>query len=252
MRIEEIKKEIKNIKLTPEEKRAIFTRVMNTPKISPYAPVRSYFRFFRVSFTYVTLSLIALVATGSGLSYAALDTLPGDKLYPVKIKFTEPALDMLAFSPSSRAEREAMKAIRRLNEAQRLAQVNKLTVEKRIEIEKSFSKSVLKFNTSMKKAEDDSKSKIEVNEKVEVKNEGLKNNFESSLEVQADLLSKTGEEKEAENTEQEEEITILENTVREQMSSIKGSTEPVPENKEEQELKIDLNIDLNTKVEYNE
>lgn len=216
MNLKEIQKEIQNIKLTPEEKSGLFERVINTTIPSPYAPKPSPWKFLHKPLALAILSLLVLVGSGGGVSYASLKTLPGDILYKVKVEIAEPIVDALIFSPKAQAEQEATKAIRRLDEAWKLAQENKLTTKNRIEIEEHFNKSVSNFSAEIKKVKDASKNDPTVD------TDDLNKNFENSLDIQVNLLKKTYENnKEAKNKQQEEEISILENTVREKISFIK-------------------------------
>lgn len=73
-------------------------------------------------------AVIFLVA-GTGVSYAAQDTIPGDMLYPVKVSVMEPLQRSLAFSAEAKAELDARLALRRLEEVTRLAAENELTIE---------------------------------------------------------------------------------------------------------------------------
>lgn len=213
MKLENFKKEIQNIKLTPEEKGEILERVLNSPTPSPYAPKRtrrieriqkSWWKTLPKPLLYVGVCLFVVLIGGSGMSYAALNSVPGDRLYQVKIKLTEPVLDALNFTPKSRAKWEAEKAIRRLDEAGKLVEKNNLTEKHRVEIEKNFNKSVEKFKKEVKEAQKDKEGKAD----------DLEINFSQSLNEQADRLKK---ENKHEDKKQEEEINQLENTVREKI-----------------------------------
>lgn len=74
------------------------------------------------------LLVLILSLSGSGaLAYAAEDTLPGDLLYPVKVRVTEPIVAALTFSPRAKVEVQTRFATRRLEEVERLAQKGTLT-----------------------------------------------------------------------------------------------------------------------------
>lgn len=79
-----------------------------------------------------------LFATTAGVSYAAEDALPGDRLYAVKIGFNEEVRDLLAWSPERRAVWEGERAARRLAEAEELARDGQLKMETRIALDARF------------------------------------------------------------------------------------------------------------------
>ncbi len=206
MKIEEIKKQIQNIKLTPEEKREIFNRVVTVPIPSPYTPVPSPWRLAHKPIMLAVLSLFVLLAGGSGMSYASLRSIPGDSLYSIKTKVAEPVVGALKFKATSRAEWEAKKAIRRLDEAEKLSVEGKLTVEKRTEIEKEFNKSVEGFNANVEKI------KIEKEDDAEK----LEESFQESLSIRAENLDKS--EDDDDDKEEVKEASILSNEVLKRIS----------------------------------
>jgi len=143
--------DIKNISLSMKEKKLIFEQVMKTPLASPYAPTRTIWSLLNMhrSFAYALGIFLIFSITGGTLAYAAEGTVPGDLLYPVKVNVTEPIRDVLATTPASKAQWDATKAVRRLNEAETLANKNKLTPEYRAEIEQNFNKNVNAFNKNI-------------------------------------------------------------------------------------------------------
>lgn len=167
--------DLKNIRLDQDTKRMIFQNVMGTPVISPYSPKISFWNFMRQPFAYATIGLLILAMTGGGMAYASEGTVPGDLLYSIKVSVTEPIRDALATKLEVRAEWEATKAIRRIDEAEKLASKNKLTPDHRAEIEKRFNDNVVAFNkhigptgtstdnmrTSFEKAMDAHRTKLE-------------------------------------------------------------------------------------------
>jgi len=93
-----------------------------------------------VSYSVATLLIVVLI--GSSATYAAEQSVPGDIFYPIKIKVTEPARDLLVQTPIARAQWESQKASRRLEEATTLATRNELTPERSQEIEVLFQEHV--------------------------------------------------------------------------------------------------------------
>lgn len=71
--------------------------------------------------------ILALLASGGGVSYAAQNSLPGDVLYPVKVDVNEPIAGVFQFGTQAQAQWNAELAQTRLQEAEQLASQNKLT-----------------------------------------------------------------------------------------------------------------------------
>ena len=136
-------KDLKNIGLTSTEKSEILKRVLETPVISTYSGRKSnlwFFMFAHKKFTYSIATLLIFLMTGGTTIYAAETSVPGSPLYPIKIEVIERVGDMLNKTPEDKAKWEANKAIRRLEEAEKLAANGNLTDEMRSIIEKKFDK----------------------------------------------------------------------------------------------------------------
>jgi len=82
--------------------------------------------------------LTALSLIGGGTSYAAEGTLPGDPLYPIKIRVNEEVVAALSFSDEAKANWETARAERRLEETATLAAENKLTTNTETSLKTSF------------------------------------------------------------------------------------------------------------------
>ncbi|MDQ3245247.1 MAG: hypothetical protein M3P22_02810 [bacterium] len=182
---QKLKNEMLNIKLTVEEKRDMLGCIMNSPLPSPYTPVHSTWIFTSKTLTYVFASLLILILSTSSVAYASMSSIPGDKLYTIKVKLTEPILDVVAFTPMLRAKRSAHKAIRRLEEAEKLIAKNELTEEHQKELEKRFKKNTEDFDNEVKIAEE--------NFPIEAKN--FKASFDLSLHAHSNLMQEIREVK---------------------------------------------------------
>jgi hypothetical protein len=209
MNIDNIKKEttkeIREIKLTLEEKEAMLKNVFLAAAPSPYAPIPSRWQFAKRPLVYVLASFLVLLISGSSLSYASMKAIPGDRLYSMKVKIAEPILDAVSFTKVGKAEREAKKAVTRLKEAEQLAEKEKLTPSSRAELEKKFEQNVQSFDEKVKSVENFSEKKAE----------GLRSSFKSSLDIQAESLQKTGERHKNIISGEEVEAVFLSNKVKE-------------------------------------
>ncbi len=200
-RINKAIQEIRNINLTKDEKNIIFERVMKTPVLSPYMPKVNVWNFFSIhkSFAYALASLLIFVIAGGTLTYAAEGTVPGDLLYPIKVNVTEPMRDALAITPVEKASWNAEKAVRRLNEAETLANKNKLTPKYRQQIEQNFSRNVNAFDNNMRFMATTTPTRNNIN-----------NFFNQSINKHAGILQKIGSNK---TDGEQREVNLLEQTV---------------------------------------
>jgi hypothetical protein len=80
----------------------------------------SYFMLHIRAFAVSTLAILLMVSMG-GVSYAAEGALPGDLLYPVKVKVNEPIEVALAPSPVAKAQVAVQHAEERIRETEVLA-----------------------------------------------------------------------------------------------------------------------------------
>jgi hypothetical protein len=164
MEKEKIQKAIVDIRfmgLTADEKRTMLARIIggDQPALGNMSHISSWttvvWRTFLVrqswSSTFVVAALILMLA-GGGVAFAAEATLPGDKLYPVKVELTEPLRDSLAFSVSAKAYLEELKIERRLKEAAKLAAQGRLTDSVNAQIQKRIEASAVKMGHLVKEA----------------------------------------------------------------------------------------------------
>lgn len=207
--------DLKNISLTNIEKENILKQVMKTPVVSPYIQktIWSFFKTHR-SFAYVLGSVLTFVVLGGGLAYAAEGSVPGDLLYPVKIRVTEPIRDALAITPAEKASWDAEKAVRRLNEAETLANKNKLTPQYQNELEQNFNKNVNDFNNS-----------IRTIATTTPKRNDIAASFHDSLQKQADILAVIGSR---ENDSEQKAVNQLQQKVLETQAHMPVAGMPKP------------------------
>lgn len=129
-------KSLKNISLSQKEKDVLRYRIS---EFISYHPIRNNISirkksFYFSIFTFRTLSkglalvlVFVTIVGGTGVSYASTSALPGDRLYSVKVNVTERIEERLAVSPESKVNVQSAHVERRLNEAQRLVQENRLS-----------------------------------------------------------------------------------------------------------------------------
>lgn len=213
-------KEIKNIKLTSSEKSGILRRILNKPAASPYVSWMGVWDFlFRQSkSSYVFAVLFLLVFSGSTLAYNAEKSLPGEKLYFLKVLITEPARNITNFSPEKKAEWESVKTVRRLEEALNLAAEGKLDEKNRADLEKRFNRHADAFDSSLETIATSTQ-----------KTDLVKIEFEADLSAKAKVL----EDLEKKLSEREEKSK----TEKSQKYKKNAGNEDGEKDKEETELK---------------
>lgn len=207
--------DIKKFKLDEKEKGHIFRFILNAPVVSPYAPRRS---FWEVSISWVRVARIGaavflLFSVGTVTAFRAENSLPGDRLYALKVGFNEPIRDLVSVTKEEQAKWESQKAARRIEEAVDLAAQGKLNEKNRIELEERFNKHTDNFTASVSETasssprsnlielrfEADVSAKVDVLEKFEKRrgksNEEDKDSEKEELKKFKEAVSKKMEER---------------------------------------------------------
>jgi hypothetical protein len=131
--------EIRKISMTATEKNRIFESVINSPVPKPakspfqLSPYMAIWHEYKISKVLVALSLILLVS-GGGLVFASSSSLPGTKLYAIKVGIVEPIQSAFTFSTVSKAAYESTLINKRLEEAEKLVEKGELDKEKESEL----------------------------------------------------------------------------------------------------------------------
>ncbi len=115
-------------------------RLLMYVRAHPVAP-SPYQRFFLILSPYlsvvrkpvVVVPLLFLLVAGGGTTYAALDAMPGDALYAMKVGAIEPMRGLFALSPEARAEWEVSLTETRLAELEKLVEEGNLTADQTAE-----------------------------------------------------------------------------------------------------------------------
>lgn len=212
----------KKINLSSSEKETLLNNlsayvdsnpVKNIPIKSPFVSW-SMFVNIRAHAVYSATALVLIVGMGVGTTFAAEKALPGDLLYPVKIKVTEPVRGALKVTPKAREEWESKKALKRLEEAEKLVEKGNLNTKNRVDIEKEFEKNTKAFvQKNMEKVRDDKMDQIEKDKSNEddASREQFKNDVKERLDKIAEKNEKRLEKK------QKDEVDSLNKNIRERV-----------------------------------
>ncbi|MFN4181118.1 MAG: hypothetical protein ACK4FA_00270 [Candidatus Paceibacteria bacterium] len=131
---------------------------------------------------FVPLAVILILVLFGGTSFAANYALPGETLYSMKVNVNEQVESWMALSPNANARFEAVKAERRLKEAEKLTvKKKKITPKAKAQIKENFAKNA----QNVKKIVAEIEASGDTTQAAEVKAE-----FENKLEAHAVVLSK--------------------------------------------------------------
>lgn len=226
------KKDIREIKMTSDEKAYIFESILNTPT-EIKAPVRSPYTFFSFVSSFSKNRLVYSVSLGclvvfisTGAVFASGNSLPGNILYPLKVKVVEPARGAFISSPIAKIEYESSLATKRIVEAEILASKDELDESKEEQLNSLLEGHTMAFNVAVDKFRQSDSFDENIDEDVST-------NFEATMNAHARVLEVINEDK---NTGKENKRNIkISKTARDNAIKIR-STQKDKEDKEDQEL----------------
>ena len=111
--ISNFKNDSKSVRLTFLERERIRRNIILSNYVLP-TPYWSYKKLVAV------ITVLLLIITGSGISFVAAESLPGDLLYPVKVNVNEGVINAMTLSSDAKAKLAADRANERLTEAEQL------------------------------------------------------------------------------------------------------------------------------------
>jgi len=172
----------------------------------------------------LVLALAVTVATGGGAAIAAEQSLPGDVLYTVKLNVNEPVKAALTFDAKARANVEAKRAERRLEEAE------KISAEARAELEPEVRAEI---STNFKRFADQTRERIAAVD-VEGDTHGaaeLSVNFATALRAHDAVLARLSAEATASST-QKIELDDLRDDVKETTLAVSADLKAAAEGRQ--------------------
>lgn len=212
------KKEVRLDQAEKEDIRGLLLKTMQSQPVRVNEPIRHKYQRIHPLYLFLTsnrmiATIIAavLLALSGGTSYAAENSLPGDLLYPVKITVNENVRAALVLSPQAKVEWEAKVAERRLQEAEQLAALGKLSEEKAGQLEEKFGKQSAKVQERLDRLTDQGELSAE-------KLAELHSNFQASLEAHSSILQRL-QTRDQDKTQYNDLLKSLANTVS---SSVKA------------------------------
>lgn len=167
---------------TPMRADATAERISHTARHTTQKPAFGFLLFFKQKSMTVALALILAASLGGGTAFAAEGALPGDALYPIKTEVNEEVRAAFALDVEAKAEVEAWRAERRLQESQTLASRAELTDIQQEEIQE-------RFNTHATRAAAHIDTVAETNPALAAE---LATRFGASLEAHEIILTESG------------------------------------------------------------
>ncbi len=234
--MERFEKKVKNvaskIRLKADERRALRERVLSYMEYHPLpAKVRMaepakrkatklallsenffyiQFKSWQISGAVGALAVLLVV----GVPFAAENTVPGDVLYPVKVRVNEEVYSQLSLSSYEKVAWETRRVERRIAEARLLAKEGKLTNEAEAEITENVKEHTANAQKELAQLRENDADEAAVAQVV----------LESAFDVQSAVLDTDH----ASSTEGEEQIRTLASTVRDARASLTVGEQDVP------------------------
>ena len=191
-----------------------------------------FFYSLRLKPVRIIVPLFALVFLTGGITvFAAEFSLPGDLLYPVKIKAAEPLMSVLAFSDEAKAELSVKFTERRLEEAEELAASGKLNTATQYQVVAGLKDNTSRFNELLTKFEKEG----DTDTVAEISSE-----LESSLKAHGSVLYQIGESR--------EDSKVMLTSI---ILQIKANSDEVSEARFKNEAKIISQSDIEVEITVN-
>ena len=182
----------KNIRMTPEERSLLYSKLSSLPIPSPAKIIKSPYlaksHFWTLGKALIAACLIAVLG-GGGLSYAAENSLPGDLLYPVKTNINEEIVSAIQFKQEAKIAWQEKMVERRLKELEDLKQKGKLNDKTKIQFEKHLERNLSNVSELKNKY-----NKIE-NSEIIIRAEKIKSDFKKEKEKNREESKKEEREK---------------------------------------------------------
>lgn len=169
-----IKKAADDIRLSSADKTRMSNVVQSYMRINPLPkPVTTYTRtvsWFVYLHRPIAAALVLVLISGTGVSFAAESALPGDALYAVKTKVTEPVRVALATGAEAKANVQIDLAERRIEEAATLSSEGRLDEATQDELTTSFETHAANAAAEVEKIDDeDSSVRVELASRFETR-----------------------------------------------------------------------------------
>jgi hypothetical protein len=197
--LQNLRTEAYKVSLTNEERGAMHARLMARvgERAQAAAPTRlqpGLYYFFSPQLSMSLAALMVILLVGSGTAYAAEGSLPGDALYVIKTKVTEPIVGALAISTEDKIKFHTAVTETRIKEAEVLASQNRLDTGATQELESSIDAHISERDALAQKLNDQ-------NQYEEAGSAAIAR-LDTSITAHSDILAQLGEESSSSTTKQ--------------------------------------------------
>lgn len=175
-------RDTRSVRLTVSEYRATRTAIVEFMKVNPLPspePTRASFVSFFARPAFAFASLLLVLGSGWAVADAAESALPGEILYSVKVSVVEPLKERILVSPGAKTQWQVERAKRRLEEAEQLAQQDRLTPQLAQQVKEQFSQQVKVVENSVAVFRQQEGEEAATN---------VYSQYEATLKVHADVL----------------------------------------------------------------
>lgn len=210
--------------LRPEEKAVLREELFGRMRSSQVMGSSSGQGRFWHSFRLAASGIASVTLVGVGVSYAAENALPGDRLYTVKVEVSERVRTWVALSQEAEAEWSVVRTTRRLEELERLATAGDLNDTLRDQIATRLEQNTEEANKAIESLK---KEQITVAA-------DTSSRLESSLRVHERMLVQVAEER----ADVSSQIHVILDTVRKKAESVSEIRQEIE--KELADAKTDL------------
>jgi len=197
MKFEELVQKAKKISLEPREKAVVRHWLEHLARpVANSLVTTTHFQsiFSRFKPVPILASIMLMSILSGGISFAAENSLPGDLLYPVKVQVNENVVGLFSFTEDSKANWEARRVERRLEEAVGLAFRGNLDSGRQEILANNFEKQIIKLESRIVKMESEAKfaRATEISNRLETAiaiREKIAAKFESSADAEMPTIS---------------------------------------------------------------
>jgi hypothetical protein len=187
--ISNFKKSALNARLSNYERNHIRDHIIESPYM-----YSSHFWSYRKLVGVV--AILTLLITGGGASLAASNSLPGEKLYVLKVHVNEEVKELIAISPDAKVKVAAERVKERLEEAEKLSMSGKLNTETKVIIKNNIKKHTDKVKDNVNTITAENKSPVSATKVIDELKISL-DQHEAALEIiSLSSLSASSTEKE--------------------------------------------------------
>lgn len=184
-KFEQLIAEAKRVTLRPEERTKIWEGIRLHIRERPTAfaeDSRPLLNFFSL----LTRSAVpvAALAVIMGIALISKNSLPGSRLYPVKVAFFESIPEILSFGGEARANWESIRAENRLAEAEALAEAGNLDPATAARISSDLDRHIARIDSWAREAENERKEARENADALALRMRAIRDSDLASLKTQ--------------------------------------------------------------------